>query len=366
VIYSKIILASKPITAIFVFIVLNIQMLESKAKKVVLLVNLGTPNSPERKDVYHYLKQFLLDPRVIDLSWLKRNILVRGIIAPFRSKSSSDIYKLLWTEDGSPLKVYGEKVAKMLQDSLADDYQVELAMRYQNPSMDSVLEKIKSMQPESITLIPLFPQYASASTGSVIEEFMRIVSKWQIIPEIKSISSFHNHPDLIKIFSDNARLMDYHKYDHLLFSFHGIPQRQLIKADECNHCLKTEGCCQTISSKNHMCYSAQCFETARLIAEELDLTKDNYTVGFQSRLGKDPWTQPFTPDVIEDLQKKGNKKILVFSPSFVADCLETIVEIGIEYKEDYVKSDDQLIDLVPSLNDNKLWVGLLKKLVIQK
>lgn len=337
----------------------------SKGKIGVLLVNLGTPNSPSRKDVYVYLKQFLLDERVIDISWLARNLLVRGIIAPFRSKESSELYQQLWTKNGSPLKYYGEQVTMALSEELGDGFHVELAMRYQNPSIETGLERLKSKNLDSIIILPLFPHYASASTGSVHQEVMRVCSKWLIIPPLKFISSYHDHPNLIEVFANNARNMDYGFYEHYIFSFHGIPQRQLIKADQCNHCLKTEDCCFTISDNNKMCYSAQCYDTARLIAENLDLDQKDYTVAFQSRLGKDPWTEPFTPHVIEELQKKNIKNILVFSPAFVADCLETIIEIGMEYKDDFIEEGGERLDLVPSLNTETLWIEALKDLVHQ-
>lgn len=331
-------------------------------KRGVLLVNLGTPDSPSRKDVYKYLKQFLLDERVIDISWLGRNLLVRGIIAPFRSKESSDLYKELWTEDGSPLKYFGEKVTEKVQAHLGEGYMVELAMRYQSPSIEAGLEKLRKNNVRDLTIVPLFPHYASASTGSVYQEVMRITSKWLAIPAIKMINSYHDHPNLIKVFAENARKMDYESYEHHIFSFHGLPQRQLIKADTCNHCLQSDDCCHSLTEKNFLCYSAQCYDTARLIAEELKIDKSKYTVSFQSRLGKNPWTEPFTPDVIEHLQEKGIKNLLVFSPAFVADCLETIIEIGMEYKDDFIEAGGERLDLVPSLNEDPLWIDALAEM----
>ncbi len=336
----------------------------NKRKKAILLTNLGTPDSPSRKDVYKYLKQFLLDPRVIDIPWFFRQLLVRGVIAPFRSGSSSKLYQQLWTEDGSPLKYYGEIAAQLLQEKLGDDYHVELAMRYQNPSIEKGLEKIRTINPDEIIVLPLFPHYASASTGSVHEEVMRITSKWLAIPSIRMISSYHDHPKLINVFAKNAEKMDYQSYEHYLFSFHGLPQSQLKKSDNCNHCLKSADCCQTISDRNYLCYSAQCFDTAKLIAERLNIPKEKYTVCFQSRLGPDKWTQPFTPDIIEEQEKAGVKNLLVFSPAFVADCLETIIEIGFEYKEEFIEAGGEKLDLVPSLNDDPEWIECLEDLIV--
>jgi len=329
----------------------------------VLLVNLGTPDSPSRYDVYRYLKQFLLDKRVIDISWLARNLLVRGLIAPFRSGSSSKIYKKLWTEDGSPLKHYGNIVAKGVQELLGDDYHVELAMRYQNPSMDSAIDKLMASNPEEIVVFPMFPQYASASTGSVFEEVMDIFGKKLAIPKIKIINSFCNDERVMNVFVKNAKKRDLSDYEHFVFSFHGVPHSQLRKTDTNDHCLKNEDCCQTFTPKNQFCYSAQCFETARVIAKGLGLSREDYTVAFQSRLGPDKWTQPPTPDTLEALQEKGIKKIMIFSPAFVADCLETTIEIGDEFHEEFMERGGEKLDLVESLNDDPDWIKAITEMV---
>ncbi|MDF1697458.1 MAG: ferrochelatase, partial [Saprospiraceae bacterium] len=206
-------------------------------KKGVLLVNLGTPDDPNRGAVYRYLKQFLLDKRVIDIPWLPRNILVRGIIAPFRSGASSKIYKKLWTEEGSPIKTYGYTLQKEVQKILGEDYLVELAMRYQSPSIENALNNLKKAYVDEIIVFPLFPHYASATTGSVHEEVMRLISKEQVIPGLKMINSYYDNKDLIKVFADNARKHDIEKMDHVLFSFHGVPQRHMKKADSTKaHC----------------------------------------------------------------------------------------------------------------------------------
>ncbi len=214
----------------------------SKGKIGVLLANLGTPDDPSRGAVYRYLKQFLTDPRVIDIPWLQRQLLVRGIIAPFRSGSSAKLYKELWTEDGSPIKIYGFKVKEAVQKMLGDDYVVSLGMRYQSPSMESAVKELIDARVSEIRLFPLFPHYASASTGSVLEEVMRLLSKEQAIPSFSMISSYHDNPKMLEVFAENARKLDVDSYDHVLFSFHGLPQRQMKKADRCNHCLQVENC----------------------------------------------------------------------------------------------------------------------------
>jgi protoporphyrin/coproporphyrin ferrochelatase len=334
-------------------------------KKGILLVNLGTPDSPGRKDVYVYLKQFLLDRKVIDIPWIFRQILVRGIIAPFRSKSSSDLYKRLWTPEGSPIKLYGFSVVDKLRKKVDSDTVVEIAMRYQNPSIESVLKKLVfEDKVESITVFPMFPQYAMASTGSVYDEIMRIMRDWNIIPKMRFINSYPTDPNMIEVFASNARKYDLSSYDHFVFSFHGIPQRHVRKVDLAgDHCTKKENCCHTICPANMHCYSAQCHQTAFAIAEKLQIPKDKYTISFQSRLGRDPWLQPYTDKILEHKVEHGVKNILVFSPAFVADCLETTIEIGYEYKEEFIEGGGEKLDLVASLNDNDLWVDAIYEMV---
>jgi ferrochelatase len=301
----------------------------------------------------------LLDARVIDINPIARNLLVRGIIAPFRSGKSAKAYKELWTEQGSPLKFYGESLAKQIQNLLGAEYQVELAMRYQNPSLESALNKLMQAKVQKIKVFSLFPQYASATVGSVHEEVMRLLSRQQIIPEVAFISSYPTWKPMIDLFVANARQFDMSSYDHVLFSYHGLPQRQLRKGDAFNHCLQKQDCCKTLTPTNQFCYSAQCYATTQAIAEQLKLKEDQYTVCFQSRLGSDPWTQPYTIREIEALAKQGAKRILVFCPAFTADCLETTIEIGEEYLEDFHKWGGETLDLVPSLNDSPAWAAAL-------
>lgn len=339
--------------------------MEGLGKKGVLLVNLGTPDDPGRGAVYRYLKEFLMDGRVIDYPWLPRTLLVKGIIAPFRSGSSSKLYKMLWTEEGSPLKFYGERVAAGVAEHLGEEYVVELAMRYQSPSIASALKKLLAHQVSEIIVFPMFPQYASATTGSVHEEVMRLLAKEQTIPNVRLINSYYDHEPLIDIFADNARQFDLDSYDHILFSYHGLPQRQLRKGDPTGqHCTKQEHCCQTLTSVNQFCYSAQCHATTRAIASKLGLSPEDYTTTFQSRLGPEAWAQPYTIKVIEHLaEEKGAKRLLVFSPAFVADCLETIIEIGTEYQEEFEEMGGEHVDLVPSLNDDPRWIRAVADLV---
>ncbi|WP_293304207.1 ferrochelatase [Pedobacter sp. UBA5917] len=334
------------------------------SKKGILLVNLGTPDSPATADVKKYLDQFLMDERVIDIPKLNRTLLVKGIIVPFRSPKTAKLYKEIWNENGSPLLYYSKLQAKMLQERLGDDYHVELAMRYQSPSIASALANLKAGLVESIQVIPMFPQYASASTGSVMQLVMELVGKWPTVPPISFVNSFHDNELMIKVFAENARKHDVASYDHVLFSFHGLPERQLLKCDHTgSYCLKSADCCQTLNDTNKFCYSAQGHDTARLIAKELNLSKDQYTVCFQSRLGKEPWVQPYTTDVLKKLAGEGKKRLLVFSPAFVADCLETLYEITVEYHEEFKELGGEHVQLVESLNDSPVFIEALAGMV---
>ena len=336
-----------------------------RGKTGVLLVNLGTPDSTKVSDVRKYLRQFLSDGRVIDINPIGRFLLVNFIIAPFRSFKSAQEYKKLWTDKGSPLLYHSAELTDLLRAELDDTvYQVELGMRYQNPSIKSALEKLKSPNLEKLIVIPLFPQYASATTGSVHQEVMEIVSKWQLIPKMVMIDSYADNKLMAETFADmGKKYMATDNYDHYLFSYHGLPERQLMKADPDCHCDNT--CCATFSDRNRLCYRAQCYETSRVLAEALGITEDQYSVCFQSRLGKTPWIRPYTEDVVDELAKKGVKKILAFSPSFVADCLETTIEINEEYGEQFVEHGGEKLQLVESLNTHPKWVQTLKQLVLE-
>jgi protoporphyrin/coproporphyrin ferrochelatase len=330
----------------------------------VLIVNLGTPDSPSVPDVRKYLREFLMDGRVIDFPAVPRWMLVNLIIAPFRAPKSAKIYKELWTEKGSPLKIYGQANEKQLQAALGDEYVVKLAMRYQSPSIESGLAEFKQMGLNNIIVIPFFPQYASASTGSVYEEVMRIVTKWQIIPEIRIKNYFYNYPKFIKAFADNGRKhLEKESFDHIVFSYHGLPARQIRKGDCTGKVCQLGSCCDTIHAMNQHCYRAQCFETTRLLVAELGLKEGTYTTCFQSRLGRDPWVQPYTDDVVKELAAKGVKRVLAYSPAFVSDCLETTIEVAEEYKEIFEEKGGEHWVLVESLNDSEAWVDLLVDLV---
>jgi ferrochelatase len=334
-------------------------------KTGVLLIQLGTPNSPKTSDVRTYLSEFLNDPRVIDLPWLARLLLVNGIIVPFRAPKSAKIYKELWEHGNgvSPLLTHSMNLQNKLKEEFkSDNVTIELAMRYQNPSMDSVLERMRLANYDQIIILPLFPQYASASSGSAIEKAMNIIRKWWVIPEIKIVSQFWNNEGYINSIVDRARQFNLDEYDHILFSYHGLPERQVDKVYEGTDLCGDQPCETEVNDKNKFCYKATSFATTRLIAEKLGIPENRYTVCFQSRLDK-KWLTPFSDKIVEEQAKKGAKKLLVFSPAFVADCLETIIEIGTEYQEIFEEHGGEKIQLVPSSNDHPEFVKGLFEII---
>ena len=337
----------------------------TKDKIGVLLVNLGTPDSPSVANVRKYLREFLSDRRVIDIPNLSRFLLVNGIIVPFRSPKSAKLYKELWTERGSPLLFYGKSLREMLQKSLGTEYRVVLGMRYQSPSIEAALcELINKYWVSKIIVIPLFPQYASATTGSIHEKVMKLVKKRQVIPEIHFVSKFIQHPLFIKAFTERGKeKMLNQDYEHFVFSYHGLPERQIKKASSGNYCQLSDSCCAEYGINNQYCYRAQCVETTRLLVAELGVPPEKCTTCFQSRLGKNPWIRPYAEDIIKELAERGVKKVLAFSPAFVADCLETIIEVGEEFRDEFMRQGGEKWTLVESLNDSSLWVACLKDLV---
>ncbi|MBD99798.1 MAG: ferrochelatase [Verrucomicrobia bacterium] len=335
------------------------------SKTGVLLINLGTPDDAKLGAVRRYLFEFLNDPRVIDIPWLLRKILVNLIIVPFRSFGSTKIYKQLWTDKGSPLLIYGEEVCEKLQNKLGDKYGVHLAMRYQNPSMEKVMGEMRLMNYQKIIIVPMFPHYASASSGSAMEKALKIMSKWWVIPELAMVSQFWDHPKFIQAFVERAKQYDIASYDHVLFSYHGLPERHVNKVYLDGTPCKDHNCDHQLDETNKYCYKATCFATTRLLAEKLNVPKENYTVGFQSRLDN-KWLEPFSDEVIKERAKKGDKKILAFSPAFVADCLETTVEIGIEYQEIFKEHGGEKVQLVESLNNHPLWIDCLEEMVLDR
>ena len=292
-----------------------------------------------------------------------RKFLVNIIIVPFRAPKSAKLYKQLWTEKGSPLLFYSESLKEKLQFALGGNFEVELAMRYQNPSMDTVLKRMNKKGYERIIILPLFPQYASASSGSAIEKALKIIKKWWVIPELKIISQFYNNEDYIKSVVEQGEKYNHADFDHILFSYHGLPVRQVDKVYIDGKPCSDHNCENEINQSNQFCYKAACYATTRSIVEKLNIPKEKYTVCFQSRLNK-KWLEPFSDKVIIEHAKKGTKKLLVFSPAFVADCLETIVEIGLDYSRLFKENGGKYLQLVESLNDNPSWVNAVKNMIL--
>ncbi|NND08029.1 MAG: ferrochelatase [Saprospiraceae bacterium] len=334
-------------------------------KTGILLINLGTPDRPTKKGVRKYLTQFLTDGRVIDYPWLSRQLLVRGVIIPRRNANSTSLYQQLWTSEGSPLKIYGEAVASAIKQR-HPEISVALGMRYQHPSISSAIASLMEAQVTDIVVFPLFPHYASASTGSSFEEVMRVIKSQQVIPSLYFIQDYYDHDAFLDVIEKRSQSFDLAAYDHILFSYHGIPQRQLKKADLGNHCLASEDCCQQQDLSNRHCYSAQSYATTFALAKKLNLAPDRYTTCFQSRLGRDPWTQPYTSAIIQRRAEMGDKRLLVFSPAFVADCLETTIEVGVEYQEEFTSLGGDKIDLVPSLNDDPAWIEAIMTIISER
>ena len=324
-------------------------------KPALLLINLGTPDSPSYFDVFKYLREFLMDGRVIDIPYIFRFLLVTLIICPIRSFSSGKIYKKLWDLSGgvSPLLKNTEELTKKLNQK-QEKYNVFYAMRYQKPSIQQALNEIKEANPSELIILPLFPHYASATSGSVFEYISKNLSREWVIPSFKFISQYYDHPSFIDAWADAAKGYDVSDYDKVIFSYHGLPNSQVDKVYMDNQC-DGKNCEHEINNENHYCYKATVYETSKLIAEKLSLSREKYEVTFQSRLTNN-WLEPFSDVVLENLPAKGIKKVLVFSPAFTSDCLETVIEIGDEYEELFIKAGGQTLDYVPSLNFSDAWV----------
>lgn len=331
-------------------------------KTGVLLINLGTPDSPSTKDVRKYLTEFLNDPFVIDLPWLKRLLLVNLIIIPFRAPKSARLYQEIWTDEGSPLLIHGLAVKDKLQTALGDQFAVEFAMRYQNPSIESVLKTMEKSY-DRIVAIPLYPQYASSSTGSTIAKVKKVAKALPSLPRIDFVEHFYDHPTFIEAWVEQFSKHDIASYDHVIFSFHGLPERHLLKEHPSGDCT-SHNCRMEINESNKTCYRAHCYATVRAIQEKVSIPEKDFTVSFQSRLGSDPWIQPFSDEVVIEKAKKGFKKLLISSPAFVADCLETLYEIEIEYDELFKEHGGESVTLVKSLNTESTWISALKEMVL--
>lgn len=324
----------------------------------LLLCNLGTPDDTSPSSVRRYLRQFLSDPRVIDINPVGRWALLNLVILPFRPAKSAKAYKMIWTDRGSPLLFHGEDLTALVQQKLGPTWAVEFAMRYQNPSIDVALQKLRARGADRIVVLPLYPQYSASSTGSSVEEIFRVASQAWVTASFSFVEPFFDDPGFIDAFAAVGRPVIADKNpDHVLMSFHGLPERHMRKADHSGqHCLASAGCCDKLESVNRHCYRAQCFATARALAARLSLPDSMYSVAFQSRLGRTPWIRPYTDVVVPQLAQAGKKRLVVFCPAFVADCLETLEEIGIRAQHDFVAAGGETLTLIPSLNATPRWV----------
>ena len=327
--------------------------------KGILLVNLGSPDTPEPKDVKKYLGEFLMDPRVIDVPLWARNLLVKGIILNTRPKASAAAYKKIWWEEGSPLIVISERVQDKLQEKV--EFPVALAMRYGSMTIKKGLQQLVDKGVDEVLLIPLYPQFAMATTETilVLAEEVRKAHFPQL--EITDFPAFYNREDYIEVLSNSIKNhLTGIDYEHLLFSYHGVPERHIRKSDITkSHCQIDGLCCKTPSQAHEFCYRHQCLEVTRLVAKALGLEEGTFSTSFQSRLGFDPWLQPYTDRTIERLGKEGVKKMAIVTPAFVSDCLETLEEIAMEGEEIFHEVGGKEFTTVPCLNDDDEWIALL-------
>jgi ferrochelatase len=331
----------------------------------LLLCNLGTPDDPSPSAVRRYLREFLADRRVLDINALGRWALLNLIILPLRPRKSAAAYRKIWTERGSPLLAYSNDLVDAVRARLGAGWAVELGMRYQRPSIESALDKLRAAGADRIVVFPLYPQYSASSTGSSVEEVLRIASRPWVTPVLSFVEPFYDHPDFIDAFAaQGAPVLAAERPDHVLMSFHGLPERHMRKADPTGrHCLAAETCCDRMVPANRHCYRAQCFATARALAARLALAGGTWSVSFQSRLGRTPWIRPYTDLVLPELAARGKKRVAVFCPAFVADCLETLEEIGIRARHDFIAAGGERLALVPSLNATPRWVEAVVALV---
>lgn len=334
--------------------------MQSLTKRGIVLMNLGSPDSTKVKDVRRYLNQFLMDEKVIDIPYLSRLLLVKGIIAPFRAPKSAEAYRTIWTSDSSPLVELTKQLRSALQLQL--DAPVEIAMRYGNPSIEAAFENLLKIEKDidEVIAIPLYPHYAMSSYETAVDNAKEVHRAKKYKFKLDFIKPYYNEEHYIDALAENIRPYLQQEHDHILFSYHGIPERHLQKSDTTGcHCLKTADCCNVSSPAHATCYRHQCLTTMKLVAEKLNLPESKYSFSFQSRLGRDPWLKPYTDFRLTDMPKEGIKKLLILCPAFVSDCLETLEEIAIRGKETFMEAGGESYTLIPCLNDHPLWVQAL-------
>ncbi len=336
----------------------------SNIKRGIILMNLGSPDSTKTSDVRKYLAEFLMDEKVIDIPYLVRLLLVRGIIVPLRAPKSAHAYQTIWWKEGSPLIQITKQLQAKVQENFAEP--VEIAMRYGNPSPKYAYDKLMQEHPsiEEVVLVPLYPHYAMSSYETAVDYMKEVHAKYQYPFKLQTIKPYYNNVNYIHAFAENIKPYLSQDYDHILFSYHGIPERHLKKTDPTKqHCLMQENCCSVDSVAHETCYRHQCLTTTELTAQALGLPKEKYSYSFQSRLGRDPWLKPYTDFRLKDMPGEGIKKLLVICPAFVSDCLETLEEIAIRGKEDFMEAGGESYEMIPCLNTHPLWINAVTKWV---
>lgn len=332
----------------------------------VLLIQLGTPDSTSVADVRIYLREFLSDPRVLDIPAPARALLLNAVILPFRPRRSAKAYEKIWTEHGSPLITHTADLTERVQSLLGDQYLVEYGMRYRNPPMSDAFERLAAAGCSRLVILPLFPQYASASGGSAAQEALALAGSQWNIPEVRALGAFFDHPGYLRSVAGVARtLLTEFAPDHVLFSYHGLPERQVRKSDiSGGWCLTQDSCCDQLNDANRFCYRAQCYATSRGLAGELDLEPGKHSTTFQSRLAGQKWIRPHTDKELPRLYGQGVRRLAVLTPSFTADCLETIEEIGIRAREQWEGLGGEGFLLVPCVNSTEEWARAVADLVV--
>ena len=333
-------------------------------KQGVLLVKLGSPDSATTRDVRTYLREFLMDPRVIDIPWAIRAFVVHACILPFRPKKSAEAYAQVWTPEGSPLVVTSRNVQRALQQRLGTQVPVELAMRYQNPGIPFALASLRAQGVSDLVVVPLFPHFAMSSYETAALRVREVAAKLAPTMQIQIVPPFFDDPGYIQALVASASDTLATEYDHLLFSFHGLPERHLHKADPTGcHCLKTPDCCERPNPAHQTCYRAQCFATVRAFTAAAGVPSEKFSVAFQSRLGSDPWLKPYTDFELVRLAESGVRKLLVMCPAFVADCLETLEEVAMRGRETFIEAGGQEFHVIPCLNEHPQWLCALEAMV---
>lgn len=336
------------------------------AKKILLLTNLGSPDSPAVKDVRTYLSEFLMDGRVIDIPYLVRLLLVRGIIVPFRAVQSAAKYKSIWTDTGSPLI----RLSKQLTEAVAKEARMPayLCMRYANPTPESALKAIQHDHPdaEEVILLPLYPHYAMSSYETGVVHVQESHRKGKYPFNLKVVKPFYNHPAYIGALAESIRPYLNEPFDHVLFSYHGVPERHIRKSDSTGrHCLQQTDCCSVADAAHNTCYRHQVIQTTKLVAQELGLKDTSYSYSFQSRLGRDQWLTPYTAKELLEMPARGIHRLLVVCPAFVSDCLETLEEINMEGRHSFLNAGGASFTQIPCLNVHPAWVNAIPTIVQQ-